>query len=309
MTAMRAPKRATVHHAFGALAVALLVAAAPAARATSGAAEKANPAESGRNLQARAVTQPAPVVSPVVEACVDHHTDAEELHMAGKLLASREAMRQCAAEACPALLQRDCVDWLEQLQSQLPSVTFRVTVDGQSRSDSSVFIDGAPLLYPASGKAVELDPGKHSVRVLLPGLPAFEKEVVLRDGEQNRVLEVSLSSPRRTPSHELHRPVPAMTYVLGGLAVVGAVSGGLWSASSLSLRDELENTCAPSCPQERVDELRRHSLFADISWGVSALSFVGAGAFFLFRPELPVEVDVAWLPDGGGVGTLRLSTY
>src|SRR5262245_38292426 len=41
-------------------------------------------------------------VSPVVEACVEHHTDAQELRMAGKLLESRVALRQCAAEACPA---------------------------------------------------------------------------------------------------------------------------------------------------------------------------------------------------------------
>jgi hypothetical protein len=251
-----------------------------------------------------------PQVSPVVEACVDHHTNAQELRMAGKLLESREALRECAAEACPALLQRDCVGWLEQVDKQIPSITFRVTVDGQSSSDVRVFVDGSRAHQPESGRAVELNPGRHELRVEQPGVAAFEEQIVLSEGERYRLVEVSMTSPPRPPPKpEVHRPVPVMTYVLGSLAIAGAVSGGIWGASSMSLRKDLEDTCSPSCPDRRVDELRQRALFTDISFGVSALSLLGATALFVFRPEVPVEVDVAWLPDGGGLGSVRVKAF
>jgi len=252
-------------------------------------------------------------VSPVVEACVEHHTDAQELRMEGKLLESRVALRQCAAEACPALLQRDCVGWLDQLEPQIPSLTFRVTVDGQSRTDAQVFIDDEPSSDPSVGRAVDLDPGPHRVRVVVPGLPAFEDKVMLSEGERYRMVQVALTSPPRAPPAppappEMHRPVPLATYILGGVAIAGAVSGGLLTASSLSLQSELEDTCAPNCSESRVDELRQRALLADISWGVSVLSLAGATAFFLFRPEIPVEVDVAVSP-GGCVGFVSIETF
>jgi len=246
-------------------------------------------------------------VSPVVEACVEHHTDAQELRMAGKLLESRAELRQCAAEACPALLQRDCVGWLDQIEPQIPSLTFRVTVGGKSWSDMEVFIDGALANEPSMGKAIDLDPGPHTVRVLVAGLAPFEERVILNEGERYRMIEVPLAAPARKPP-EMHRPVPLATYVLGGVAVAGAVSGAIWAAQSVTLRDELEHTCAPACSEGRVDELRTRALLADISWGVSALSLVGATTFFLLRPELPVEVDVALGPEGG-LGVLRIDAF
>ena len=227
--------------------------------------------------------------------------------MAGKLLESRTELRQCAAEACPALLQRDCVGWLDQLEPQIPSLTFRITIDGKARPEAEVFIDGALANEPAMGQAVELDPGPHQLRVIVAGAAPFDERLMLNEGERYRTVEVALASPPRPPP-ELHRPVPLATYILGGVAVAGAVSGGFWTAQSATLREELENTCAPSCSEARVDELRQRALLADLSWGVSALSLVGAATFFLLRPELPVDIDVALGPDGG-VGLLRIEAF
>jgi hypothetical protein len=248
-------------------------------------------------------------MSPAVEACIDHHAGAQELRMAGKLLESRQEMRACAAEACPALLQRDCVSWLERIEAQIPSITFRVSVDGQSRTDGEVSIDGVPHPELTSGKAVELDPGKHRLRVVLPGVAPFEEELVWTEGERYRMVEVTLSSPARHVSKvETHRPVPLASYLLGGVAAAAAINGGIWAASSLSLRHDLEDTCAPRCPERRVDQLRRRALITDLSWGVSAAALIGATTVFVLRPELPIEVEASWLP-GGGIGRLRLDAF
>jgi hypothetical protein len=249
-------------------------------------------------------------VSPVVQACVDQHTSSQELRMEGKLLESRDAMLECAAEACPALLQRDCVNWIDELRTQIPSLTFRVTLDGQSRTDAQIYIDGEVAHEPASGKAVDVNPGRHRIRVAFPGVPAFEEEVVLSEGERYRLVEITLTSPpsEPPPRPEMHRPVPVATWVLGGIAVVSTINASIWGASSVSLRKELEEDCAPNCTDQRVDTLRKRALIADVSWGVSALSAIGATTFFLLRPEVPVEVDVAWLP-GGAFGMVRVEGF
>jgi hypothetical protein len=179
------------------------------------------------------------------------------------------------------------VGWIDQLEAQLPSLTFRVTVDGQSRTEGQVFIDGRLRPELASGKAIELDPGKHHLRFVLEGVKPYEEEFISSEGERYRMLEVALVSiatatatenTSRADTHrtETHRPVPLGTYVLGGVAVAAALSGGIWGAASLSLRRELEDTCAPACPERRVDELRQRALITDLSWGVSALALVGA---------------------------------
>jgi hypothetical protein len=311
MTVMRAHSRPRLHQ-LAALAIGTLGWLHGSLGVGRGSALAAAPSAPARSAgtKAKAKVKTPSHVSPVVEACVEHHTDAQELRMAGKLLESRVALRQCAAEACPALLQRDCVGWLDQIEPQIPSLTFRVTVDGQSRTDAQVYIDGALSSEPSVGKAVDLDPGPHHVRVVLAGLPPFEERVLLSEGERYRMLEVPFTSPPSPPPAppEMHRPVPLATYVLGGVAIAGAVSGGIFTASSMSLRSELRDTCSPSCSESRVDDLRQRALIADISWGVGVLSLAGAATFFLLRPELPVEVDVALGADGA-VGFVSIDAF
>lgn len=234
--------------------------------------------------------------------------------MAGHLLESRAEMRSCAAEACPAFLQRECIGWLDAIETQLPSITVRVTLDGRSRAEGRIFIDGELRPELALGKAIQLNAGKHRVRCELAGLPRFEEEFITTEGERYRMLEVVLSSAGAsagapgTGLSEQHRPVPVLSYVLGGVAIAAAINGGIWGASSLSLRQELADTCAPACPGRRVAELRRRALITDLSWGVSAVSLIGASTFFLLRPELPIEADVTWLP-GGVMGRVRFVNF
>jgi hypothetical protein len=76
----------------------------------------------------------------------------------------------------------------------------------------------------------------------------------------------------------------------------------------MSLRSDLEDGCAPNCSESSVDDLRQRALLADISWGVSVVSLAGATAFFLLRPEIPIDVDVA-LSSRGAVGFVSIDAF
>ncbi len=258
-----------------------------------------------------------------VAACLSSHTEGQELRQNSKLLESRDAFRLCSAAECPNQIIRDCGEWLEQVQRQIPSFSLRITADGASRADAKVYLDGAPI-EKLSGKSLDVNPGVHRLRVTLPPFEPYESELVISDGEQFRVVEVAFKTPAPflvaptpeppPPQPIMHRPIPVATYVFAGLTAAAAVSGAGWGLSSWSLRRELEASCAPRCTDQGIDVLKQRALLTDISWGVGAASLITAVTFYVFRPEQPldpetVEVDVSWLPSGGAVGTVSVAGF
>lgn len=259
-----------------------------------------------------------------IEACLSNHRRGQVLRRDNKLLESREVLQQCSTPQCPTVIVRDCLDWLQQLQRQIPSITFHVTADGVSRNDARIFIDGEPLLERQRGKALDLNPGIHRVRVLLPPHPPFESDVIVSEGDQFRIVEVRLDAtapppppvepaPEPQPDVPMHRPTPIATYVFGGIGLAAGLSGAGWAVSSWSLRRDLEQSCAPRCRTEGINVLRQRALIADISFGVGAASMITAALFYALRPEEPiasdaVEVDVGWLP-GGAIGTVSIRAF
>jgi len=235
------------------------------------------------------------------------------------LLQGRDAFLKCSATNCPAQIQRDCLNYMEQIQLQIPSVAFRVSADGMSRADVKVYMDGALVLERLSGKAFDLNPGSHDVRIVLGSFAPHEETLVVSEGDKFRIVEVKFVTPLAAagdpgvPQREMHRPTPVSTYVFGGLGVAAVISGAIWGTSAYVLKNNLENDCAPFCKKESVDVLRQRALIADISWGVSAVSLSVAGILYLLRPEVPVEgsveVGVTWLDDHGALGTVSIPTF
>jgi hypothetical protein len=260
-----------------------------------------------------------------VSSCLADHTQGQELRRDSKLLESQEVFRRCSVTQCPSEIIRDCLDWMDQVQKQTPSVSFRVTADGVNRADVRVFIDDTLVLSQLTGKAIDLNPGLHRVQVLLAPFEPYNTELVVNEGEKFRIVDVAfgtavplqpkpvvLAPPRPAPV-EMGRPIPTMTYVFGGLSIAAAASGTAWGLATRSGRAELDRDCAPACSPDRVDTIKRRALFTDLSWGVSALSFVSAATFYIFRPEEPlgdaVEVGLSWLPAGGAVGSISVSAF
>jgi hypothetical protein len=252
-------------------------------------------------------------------ACLENHAQGQEFRMNGKLLEGREAFLQCSANHCPAQIQRDCLNYMEQIQLQIPSVVFRVSADGLSRADVKVYVDGKLVLERLSGKALDLNPGNHEVRVVLHHFAPHEETLVVNEGDKFRNVEIKFASPVVAAADpvasqpEMHRPIPVSSYVFGSVSAAALISGVAWGLSSWGLKNDLESNCAPRCPKESVDVLRQRSLIADVSFGASAASLAVAGLFYLLRPEEPVEgrvdVGLTWLGDHGAVGTISVPTF
>lgn len=306
------------------LGVALALLAPSPARAEGRKPERPAPTAKPHSEPPTASSSEAAPSQDPIETCLEDHARGQELRLAGKLIEARDAFLHCAATHCPNQIQRDCSGYLEQIQVQVPSVVLRVTADGVSRGDVKVFIDGRLALDQLTGKALDLDPGPHQLRVVLPPYPPYKQSLIVSEGERFRVIEVAFAKkktnesaeqarPERRP--EMHRPIPVSSYIFGSVGAAALLSGVGWGVSTWSLKNELEAGCAPTCSQKSVDVLRQRALFADVSWGVSAASLIAAGVFYLIRPEVPVEVEdrvevgVTWLPERGAFGTLTFSAF
>jgi hypothetical protein len=278
----------------------------------------------GRKAEHADSSSPAAPKQDLIETCLEDHARGQELRLGGKLLDARDAFLHCSATHCPNQIQRDCSGYLEQIQVQVPSVVLRVTADGVSRGDVKVFIDGRLALDQLTGKALDLDPGPHQLRVVLPPYPPYQQSLIVSEGERFRVIEVAFAKPKPSSTAgearaerrlEMHRPIPVSSYVFGSLGTAALLSGVGWGVSTWSLKNELEAGCAPTCSQKSVDVLRQRALFADVSWGVGAASLIAAGVFYLIRPEVPVQVEdrvdvgISWLKERGAIGTLSFAAF
>jgi hypothetical protein len=228
--------------------------------------------------------------------------------LAGQLLSARRLLRECSAAACPSLVSRDCVGWLSELEQQVPSVIFRAVKDGEDVVTLKVS-EGQKLLTDSlTGTPLELDPGPHRFVAELTGFLPQEATYVLQAGDKARVVRFDFSSPKpeaaaspapkpaALPAPAQARPIPKLSYALGGVTLAAAVSGSVFGVLALAKHKSVEQRCAPLCPDSDVRGVKQLALASDISF---ALALLGAGASlytYVSRPEVPAATATALAP-------------
>jgi hypothetical protein len=155
--------------------------------------------------------QPAPPPAPTASTslrtqCVESHGNTQRLRKDGKLVSARDEARKCGLMACPDLVRNDCLAWAGELDAEIPSIVVAAKdVSGNDTLDVAVMVDGVRVADRLSGTALELDPGEHKLQFLHAGA-LKEQALVVRQGERNRLIEVSFA-PDPTPVTPVVVPV------------------------------------------------------------------------------------------------------
>lgn len=245
--------------------------------------------------------------------CIAAYEQGQKLKHDGKLKDSRKQFLVCMQDTCPALFRKDCDQWLNEVDQTMPSVVFIAKgPKGEDITDVAVSIDGEKVADALDGKAIQLDPGNHVIRYEHGDLPAIEQSVLIRVGEKNRALTAKFAKAGSSGEPEVpaqqSRPVPAMTWVLGGLGVVALGSFGYFGLAGKSDANKLQD-CKPYCAEEDVDAARKKLIIADVSLGIGVLSLGAATYLFFSRPAAKTEepatafrLQLAPLPGGGFAG-------
>ncbi|HLV22932.1 MAG TPA: hypothetical protein VKZ49_18715 [Polyangiaceae bacterium] len=261
-----------------------------------------------------------------VERCVDEHERARLLRLQEQWSEARELMTRCAEERCPVAIRVDCRAWLDELTRILPTLLILLEQEGGPTAPVRFELDGETVELPESPRPIEVSPGRHHLRFVMPGFSPIEREVELLPGEKNRVVRVSFerrvepppadvpaSPPKRSapppasppavagPSSapqaaaDPPRPIPTVTYVFAGGALAAFVVSGSLLVSALSLKADAEESCTPACRPGTQAPIDRRLLFADIAGGVG-IALGGLAVYtFLQRPDAGATGS-AWLP-------------
>lgn len=288
--------------------------------ATAGGTGSTAATATGTPPEAATTSGPDPVVK-----CVESYTEGQRLRNDGHLLEGRSEFWECSQAACPAALRKDCITWSEEIRAMIPTVSFRVTLDGKIAPDAKVYLDGRLMEKALDGRAVELNPGPHKATFEYGNFPAQEQEFVAAEGERYRIINAEFKSAATAATTTGagsgttdtgivagERPVPTLTYVFLGVGAAGAISAAVWGISASVTKSDLEATCAPECSQEKIDAVKQRALISDISTGVSILGFAGAAITYFTRPEVPtagsVEFGATNLGSHGAFGSVRVFT-
>ncbi|MBW2455726.1 MAG: hypothetical protein JRI68_14510 [Deltaproteobacteria bacterium] len=233
--------------------------------------------------------------------CLSAFDQAQSLRSQGKLIAAHKQLEICASAGCPAVVTSKCFPWLEEVTAALPSVVIAAQDHtGADVVDVKVTSDGTVLVESLDGRPIRLDPGAHKLRFERPGSPPIEQQIVAREGEKNRRLDVMFQAeagatppPTATATGAVPSPDPPppgpepapttpdeadsggispLVWVGFGVAGVGLIVGGITGGLAMSKGSELDDQCAgEGCTQDDIDG-------GMVVAHVSTASFVIAGA-------------------------------
>jgi hypothetical protein len=235
---------------------------------------------------------------PTRVQCLEAHRNAQELKQSSKLLEMQEQLQVCSSGSCPGAIISDCGNWIAELEQTTPSMVFEIRLDGKEAFDAKVFVD--EQLISDRSHALKVNPGRHAVRVELPGFEPRDQDLVLPEGQRMRLISVEFSTkkaepvaaplaPAQAPPKETVRPTPIAVYPLLVLGIAGAGSFGAFSFLGKSEQTDLEKTCSPNCKDSDLRTMKRWYMIGDVSAGVGAAALVGAAIVYLARPSKEVD--------------------
>ncbi len=230
--------------------------------------------------------------------CISAHATAQRESNAGHLRLASRLFTACGSdESCPDPLRKECAEFLQSVTRALPSVIFSVVDErGGDVSDVKVFGGDELLVDGLDGRALAIDPGKYSLRFLLPNGQRLGLDVLVREGEKDRLIQVKGERPasggerassearalgKRAP--DAHQgAAPWIAAATAGAAVGTGLTLGLLGTSK---KNDLE-ACKPDCPsskQSTYDGAKTLFLGADAAFGV-ALVAAGVATWLFVAP-------------------------
>jgi len=236
--------------------------------------------------------------------CEGQARDAQLAREKRSYIAARPLLLACASAECPALIQKDCSRWLDEVDLATPTLVLELR--GTAASDARIAMDGRALIRAFDGTSIPVDPGPHHFVVQVTGRANLERDIVVFEGEKLRKLTFEVTLPpappllpparieQRLPSREPERigplPPPARAeatlrvpfWIATSTAVAGLAAGGMLLYVTNVQRGYLDDQCQSlgGCREDERDALRARLLVGDVLLGVGLVASVAATIFY-----------------------------
>jgi hypothetical protein len=230
---------------------------------------------------------------PTRRECVESYDRAQYLKKESKLREAREQLLVCSNDACPVAVKHDCVPWLAEVEAAMPTVSFGVRDEkGKDIAGARIAIDGREGKDAAEGRAVPLDPGRHTIHVETSDGRTADDSFVARAAEKNRIVTVVLKSAAPPVAQPIPPPPPppeerslALPIGLGVVGVLGLGAAFGFGFSAKSEADDLRTSCGPSCKDSDLDSVHTKLLLSDIGLGIGVVALAAAAYLVITAPS------------------------
>lgn len=237
-----------------------------------------------------------------VKACLERYENGQRLRKQSKLLDARRTLQQCVQDGCPVALRKDCLAWVDELATEVPSIAVKAQgTDGCDRPHATFTVDASTTRLEANGLVVEVDPGPHVVRAEIDG-KTVEQSIVVAARERGRIVTLfadsSVTSCRSVPppaKADATSPTPPdrdrkegsrpLSPVSIGVAATGLVAlgvGTVFIIRGFGQKSDLD-ACRGACLQEDVDAMNRAFLIGDVAVGVGVVALAVAAVLHFTR--------------------------
>jgi hypothetical protein len=240
-----------------------------------------------------ALASAGPARADDASECIAAAEHGQKLRRARELLEARSTFARCAQASCPAIVVRDCTQWLEQTTREIPTILPRAHAsDGRDLVDVRVYVDEKLVAEQLDGRKLPLDPGAHYVRFEAAGRAPHEETVVLAESDAREVTVVLQPNAAPVATKETPRPPiqtqtssgpPLGSWILGGVALVGVGGFAFFGATGSSDANDLRHGCSvtSSCTQSSVDAIKSKYVVADVSLGIAVVALAAAAVLWL----------------------------
>lgn len=225
----------------------------------------------------------AAFATPDTIACAAAFEEAQILAKHGKVVAAVRRAQTCIVDSCGSAVVTECLKFYEEARASMPSVVLAARdTHGNDLTTVDVRIDGEPVKVNINGE-VPLDPGKHDILFLAPGLPSAAKEILLHPGEKLRMVSVVLQVVLQESvgsQHSSGAPVAMASdpsnrkrtlRILSGISAgIGAVAFGSfagWRVVAMDQYNTLRTQCAGHCLQDQVNTVSNNLTLSNVALG------------------------------------------
>jgi hypothetical protein len=253
------------------------------------------------------LTSPAARAQSTANVCSDAYVNGQHQLHDRQFVEARKTLLVCARDPCPHALQSDCAEWLAEAERSIPSIVVEARgADGEELRRVNVLLDGKPFVDDLDGRAVDLDPGEHTLRLEAPGQVPLEQSVLIREGEKTRVLSLRFTAAAPVTAAPVSPPssTPARSswalYTTGAAAVTGAVVWAVFGARGIALRNQIES-CTAGCGSPDRGALDVDWDVADVAAGVTIAAAGLATYLLVHRRAEASRTSLVVSPTGPGL--------
>jgi hypothetical protein len=283
-------------------------------------------AQEAKPAQPAQPAQPAGSTGSTAASCEASYEQAQTERLAGHYISASSAALACSQIQCNQAIVRECMRLYESLQQDTPTLVFAARkAEGGELIDVKVEMDGKPVADRISGRPMAVDPGPHQFVFIEPTRGRVETTESARVGDHARVIEVTFPDPNakaaaaaatpaagpapdQSKAEPASRGIPPMTFVLGGVGVVGIASFIGFRVSGVGDYNHYNSTCSPECNPADIDKVRTKFTISYVSLGVGVAGAAGAALVYVLSrgSDHSARAEAQLAPvDGGAMARLR----